>query len=71
MIRLCKDLVKNNQNKYKNHTIIFSEEILNHRMQNMKITQNIKTLHQFNLEFFLEKSGFFCIEEKTKTKKKI
>ena len=58
MKNLCKDLVNNNRNKYNNATMLLYEEILYHRLKNLKVSQNLKVLHQYNLEFFVEKSGF-------------
>ena len=57
MQNLCKGLVNNNRVKYQATGTIFFEEILYHRMKNLKISQNSNILSQFNLDFFVEKSG--------------
>jgi len=62
MRNLCKDLVNNHRIKYNNISQVFYEEILYHRLKNLKITMNPSLLHQYNLDFFVEKSGFFYIK---------
>lgn len=61
MKKLCKDLVNNHKSNYSESNRIHYEEILNHRLTNLKVFKNPTIFHQYNAEFFVEKSGYFII----------